>query len=788
MIQHYLKMAFRQILKNKTQYSLSIIGIAIGLLCFSITSYYIRRYNNQFTAWPNSARIAKVYTQSTHSNQLDMTLPGKVLQALMSNPPAGIEKITFSGDYYSAANITFSGTDKDERCFECSFREIAPDFIDIFSIVTTDGRKPSIRPGEVLITRSAADKIFGKEDPVGKKIHFTRADNDTTSINYSTISAVIKDLPDGPDIRQDLYFPHSAPINPDRSYWNSITVLLAEGVSSQEVNKRLKAHIPLFGEKNDRFILVKTLSDEMMNPESITTTLLIPAIGALVLLAAMINFLKFCIQSFYNRTRELSIRKSLGSSIKGFFYLLFTEIGILFLFATLLCFILTEWFIPVFYQYLQTRNMIHTQITIHLPTLFRQESEYLILLFMLCASIAAWAILRMRNYSLTEGIKGGKRNKPVVRNFMMGIQLFICFLFIGGSVGLNMFHKQLNSHNYHTLTHDERERILRINLWNPQLRGHEEEIINQIRALSGVEDIQTTLERSTPAYKTSKDETINGIEHQVSANYNRFMKLPLEGRMPVSSNEIAISRSLAWILEEEGENNPSSIQLGDKLYQITGVFEQIPFEPLYTKEQLAKSNPYKRIHVISITEKPDYRTNIYIKCTPKQVAAIQKEIVRIVRKRLPETIPFEIITLENELFKKNGGAIVIGDLFALLSIISLAITILGIYSAISLDTQGRQKEVAIRKVNGAGVKSIAMLFGKLYIHLLFLAAIPSLLLVYIFLKSVAQEAVVLPDNWLNNPFMWLGILLLTGGIVFVTIAWRIWVISRINPAEIIKAE
>ena len=61
MFKHYLKMAIRQILKNKIQYLLSIIGIAVGLLCFSMTSYYIRRFNNQFIAWANSDRMANIY-------------------------------------------------------------------------------------------------------------------------------------------------------------------------------------------------------------------------------------------------------------------------------------------------------------------------------------------------------------------------------------------------------------------------------------------------------------------------------------------------------------------------------------------------------------------------------------------------------------------------------------------------------------------------------------------------------------------------------------------------------
>lgn len=788
MIQHYFKMAFRQILKNRTQYLLSIIGIAIGLLCFSITSYYMRRYNNQFTAWPNSHRIAKVYTQSANSNDLNTVVPGKQLQALINNPPAGIEKISFSGDYYSEASITFSGTDKNERNFECSFREIAPDFLDIFSVFTTDGRKPSINPGEVLIAQSAANKIFGQENPVGQKLCFTRADNDTTSVKYSTISAVIEDLPEGTDMVQDLYFPHSAPINPDRSYWNAITVLLSEGVSSQEINKRLRSHIAPFGEKSDTYLAIKTLQEEMMEPDNITATILIPLIGSLILVAAMINFLKFCIQSFYHRTRELSLRKSLGGDTKGFFYLLFTEIGILFLLSTFLCFVLTEWLVPILYQYWQTREILDAKVIIHLPTLFKQEGEYLILLFILCASIAAWAILRIRNYSLTEGIKGGKQNKSVVRNFMLGVQLFICFLFIGGAIGLNKFQQQLNSHKYNTLTEDECQRILKISLWNPQLRGHEDEIMNQIQALSGVEDILTSLGRTAPTYKTAKDETIRGLEYQVSSNYNRFMNLPIEGRMPIAANEIAISRSLAWILESEGEKNPTSVRLGDKLYQITGTFEQIPFEPLYTKEQIGKTNPYKRINIISVTEKPDYTTNIYIKCRPEQVSNVRKEILHTIRTRLPETIPFELSNLQIEQFRSNGGATIIGDLFALLSIISLAITILGIYSAISLDTRSRQKEVAIRKINGAGTKTIALLFGRLYIRLLVISAIPSLLLVYLFLNALAQNEVALPSGWLNNPLMWIGILLLTSGIVFVTVAYRIWKISRINPAAIIKTE
>lgn len=131
-------------------------------------------------------------------------------------------------------------------------------------------------------------------------------------------------------------------------------------------------------------------------------------------------------------------------------------------------------------------------------------------------------------------------------------------------------------------------------MWEPQLQGHEEEIVSRIRTLAGVEDIVLDRISSYPDYKTKREETIHGIEYAVSSNYSDFMNLKIEGRMPRSSNEIVVSRSLIWELEKEGETNPSSVRLGDRTFQITGIYEQLPFEPLYTREQISRANQYHR--------------------------------------------------------------------------------------------------------------------------------------------------------------------------------------------------
>ncbi|WP_370862458.1 ABC transporter permease [Parabacteroides faecis] len=785
MIKHYLKIAIRQILKNKVQYLLSIIGIAIGLLCFSMTSYYIRRSNNQFIGWSNSDRIANMYVKSAKNNYDDPYIPGKELQLLMSNPVAGMEKIAYSYGY-GRANITICKAAQQEEPFQCSFQNITKDFPFIFGMQTLEGLTPVLKPGEVWVSESSARKMFGKEDPIGKTLYFSRADTDTSAIQYSTISAVICDLPDGAREKSDLYFPETAMINPERKYLN-VVALLNKDVPSAVVNQRLKKQIAAFGNENENYLSVMTFKEELYKPDNLGAILFIPLIGALVLIAAMINFLKFCIQSFYNRTRELSLRKCLGSDSVGLFYLLFSEIAILFIASAFVSFVMVEWLIPVYYQYIANKAVLNESEIIDLSVLIRQELEYLCILFVICLLIAAWAIFRIKRFSLSEGVKGGKSQKHGVRNFMLGVQLFICFLFMAGAIGLGHVYRLVNEKRNNTLTEEECSRIWKMELWEPQLQGHGEEIVSRIRTLAGVEDILLDNIGRYPDYKTKKDENIHGIQYFVSDNYPEFMNLRIEGRMPQAPTEIVVSRSLIWELEKEGEENPSSVLLGDQVFQITGVYEQLPFEPLYNREQIVKAHQYHRFTLLSIPEKTDYRV-VYIKCTPGQEQNIRKEVLHIVRNWLPESIPFELTTKQEERFRYNGGAELMSDLFTLLSVISLIITVLGIYSAITLDTRSRQKEVAIRKINGAGPRVIALLFGKLYIRLLLVAAIPSLAIVYLFLHSLIKSEMIISPQWLNYPFMWLGILFLTAAIVFITVAYRIWLISRLNPSEVIKSE
>ena len=152
---------------------------------------------------------------------------------------------------------------------------------------------------------------------------------------------------------------------------------------------------------------------------------------------------------------------------------------------------------------------------------------------------------------------------------------------------------------------------------------------------------------------------------------------------------------------------------------------------------------------------------------------------------LPENIPCQVRTFQDDLHEMQAMEYTLKDIILFFAIVSIIITLLGVYSSITLDTERRQKEVAIRKVNGAGIRHIIWLFARLYITLLSVTAIISFPLVHTILQFWRQAYTVFFNC---GCWFWTGIFLSVAGITTLTIWFRIMRIARINPVESIKNE
>jgi len=166
------------------------------------------------------------------------------------------------------------------------------------------------------------------------------------------------------------------------------------------------------------------------------------------------------------------------------------------------------------------------------------------------------------------------------------------------------------------------------------------------------------------------------------------------------------------------------------------------------------------------------------------VKATMKKIETICRKYVPETLPLDVRLFTDKRNTNEGIQDTIHYGILIMAFISILVVALSIYSAISMDTVSRQKEVAIRKINGATPKIIAWMFGRVYI----LTYLIVFILLYLLAKPIlimmmgAQFDFVYHLDW--PLFIFFGMALL----IFLVTAFKIWQIMHINPATIIKKE
>ena len=120
----------------------------------------------------------------------------------------------------------------------------------------------------------------------------------------------------------------------------------------------------------------------------------------------------------------------------------------------------------------------------------------------------------------------------------------------------------------------------------------------------------------------------------------------------------------------------------------------------------------------------------------------------------------------------------------ILAVVSILLVVLSIYSAISMDTVSRQKEIAIRKINGATPWIIAGIFGKAYLVIFILAFTVAYPLVRLMLLSLNDTPAKCIQSWDWGIMLFFSVALM----IFLTTAYKIYRIMHINPAEIIKNE
>jgi ABC-type antimicrobial peptide transport system permease subunit len=347
MYKNFLTTAWRNIIRKKSYALINVLGLALGISC-AVLIFSLVNYHLSFDNFHNdSDRIYRCVTEE-HRDQIDYEA---------SVPPAFGK--AFREDYTYSEKVARLCMQWDElitvenngeiRKFNELISFAEPEFFDIFNfpLLSGDPNKILVEPNTAIIGKGIAEKYFGREPAIGKTIRLGN------KIDF-VITGVLQDLPTNTDIQSEIYFSYSTMKQYSEWYaaddaWGGITssiktfTRLKPGVNPKEVESVLPAYVKKFrpNSKNVHHYKLQPLSEVHFDARyegvmSKTKIWVLASIGALLILTASLNFINLATAQATTRSREVGVRKSLGSARSQLFWQYTIETGLIVLIASLM--------------------------------------------------------------------------------------------------------------------------------------------------------------------------------------------------------------------------------------------------------------------------------------------------------------------------------------------------------------------------------------------------------------------------------------------------------------------
>ena len=808
MIIHNIIVAVRNIWKYKTQNLISILGLSVALLCFSICLYCTRYIYSTDHCFENLDRLVQVTTADKESGEAKSYTFCDFHEELEKLALPEVETYVYT-NFGETRPYNIEVKPDKLLPYSLRFMETQPSFLQAFTpkVILGSWEQASHAPNSVILAESTAKRIFGEtEKAIGKSMYLTRklgTSPETTpregGIAY-TIQAVVEDLPENTSLNfmghMDAWVLNDSEGLLNSRYKRSMAsgttyALLKEGVSTEDFIRKANAlkQVYNFFDK-DQYLSVHGFNELFWKDSSapyfaITTTV----IGILILLVGMLNFFHFLTGSFVTRIREYSLRQVNGAKSHQLWIMLLVQATLALLCSGLFTMMMMELLTPFL-----SIDLRFFALDIDRPTLMKQAGTYLLGLWVCCMLAAAFVVWRVKRITILKGLfgGGGVYGKHRVRNVLLGIQLFICWIFFSSTVALYLQSQKTGNAILSTLTIEEKENIYSISMMEYTFMTNDERksLVTEFGNIAGVKDILPAQEHYTggswstsifPSPERTRGTAIQVSMTYVAPNFFEFMNMPIQtGIAHRTMNEMVVSSNFEKNLGKEvlGQNFYNWEQ---EAFTVTGICA-----PITSSVHRRISTDYDPTNYIYYPF--DINENLfhcYVKCEPGQKKKVGEAIEKILRDRLPESVEVKIQTMWDDIRQGQSMEFELRGIIGFLAIVTLTIVLLGIYAAITLDTENRQKEVAIRKINGAGMKDIVLLFARLYATMLivtFMLAIP-------IVSALAKEFSQLYTIFIDMDFgFYACVFLCITVIVTLTVGFRIYRITKINPAEIIKKE
>jgi putative ABC transport system permease protein len=747
MLKNYLKIAWRNLIKNKAYSLLNIGGLAMGMTVAMLIGLWIYDEFSYNKYHSNADRVARVLQNQTFNGGEVQTWSAQALQLgpeLRNSYGASFKYITmatFNQEYsllYNKKALTKGGM----------FME--PEASEMLMLDMVNGTRAGLTElNSILLSESTAKAFFGNEDPMNKIMQIDE-------FPEVKVNGVYKDLPRNSTFGEvdfiaswELY-KKSLPegLNWGNSGWQTMVQIadhadmaevssLIKNVKLNRVNeeegKRYKPE--LFLHPMTDWYLYENFKQGVNAGGRIQYVRLFGIIGVFVLILACINFMNLSTARSEKRAKEIGVRKAIGSDRSRLIYQFFTESVLVAVLAFIVSLLGVQLILPYF------NEVADKQISILWlnPLFWLLGLSFALLTGILAGSYPSLYLSSFRTISVLKGVFRAGRMAALPRKVMVVVQFTVSIILIIGTI---IVFQQIQFVKNRPVGYNQNN-LVTVLIKNEEIHKHYEVFRNDLFQTGVVEEVAKSETPVTQTFITNgglewkgkdpgmQDEFVTlRISHEFGKTIGWKIKAGRDFSKDFETDSMAfiINESAARYMDLEDPVGEKVRWGNNGTYTIIGVVEDMITQSPYDMS--------KQTFFIINYKDSDF-ANIKLKANTNVSESIPK--IEAVVKKYDPVNPFEYSFTDLEYAKNFGNEERIGKLASFFAILAIFISCLGLFGLASFVAEQRTKEIGIRKVLGASVTSVWGMLSRDFMALVILSCLLAAPIAYYFL-----------DGWLKQ--------------------------------------
>ncbi|MEO1011374.1 MAG: ABC transporter permease [Bacteroidota bacterium] len=799
MFKNYLKIAWRNLSKNKGYTAINIGGLALGMAVTLMIGLWVEDELTHNSYFKERNQIAQVFQSQTFNGRTGTgpAIPRPLEPAFRDGYADNFRHLVMSSwnqtQYLKYGEKNLSGTGN-------FMQREAPELLDLKVL---KGEKDGLREvNSIMLSESLAQILFGKEDPLGKTVKVDNKDG-------MVVSAVYEDIPFNNSFHDlefimpwEYYVSTRGWAKEAIKFWGNnsfqMFVQIADHTTMEEVTgtirnvkKELNEDSAEFNPQLFLFPMKEWhLHGNFENGKQVGGRIkyvwMFGIIGLFVLLLACINFMNLSTARSEKRAKEVGIRKSIGSQRNQLIYQFLSESFLVVLFAFIVAILLVLSTLNGF------NDLARKEITFPWANPLFWGISLMLIAFtsLLAGSYPALYLSSFRPVDVLKGTFKGGKYAGLPRKILVVLQFTVSVAFIIGTV---IVMQQINHAKNRPVGYDK-EGLIQVATFSDDFTGKYDLMREEFVNSGAVTEMATSSSPTTQIWSNRSGFTWEGKPEgfqedlawtEVSHDYAKTLNLTIvEGRdfsreFASDSNAVLINQTaqkymglanpVGTLIKDDDEEDP------DPPLKIIGVVEDMITQSPYTQ---VKQGVY-------VFDKHGHGSYYNMRLNPKQSANQSiATIERVFTEHFPD-VPFQYDFVDEKYGEKFAAEERIGSLAAIFTALAILISCLGLFGLTSFVAEQRTKEIGVRKVLGATVFNVWNMLSKDFLKLVVISCFIAIPISYYIMNGWLQEypyRVIL--EW------WIFALAVLGAIAItlLTVSFQAIKAANANPVKSLRTE